>query len=208
MPPGPPVAMPLVPVVDAVAIVAAPSTDNRYRIAIGNARAAHEHTTEGPGRRKRRNHIAVRIGRFNHAAIRTARLYESKRLRTAREALRHAHSARHEHRTARNRRFTVVVECPIAVARGAIHQKRSAVDFNIAVGINAIALGIKHNRTAIDLDETIRIACTRCATLPARGLATALHNALGIGGMTKVARSLTRLATFAVEAIFDGTHVD
>lgn len=139
---------------------------HRYRIAIGNARAAHEHTTEGPGRRKRRNHIAVRIGRFNHAASRTARLYESKRLRTAREALRHAHSARHEHRTARNRRFTVVVECPIAVARGAIHQKRSAVDFNIAVGINTIALGIKHNFAAIDLDEAIRIACARCATLP------------------------------------------
>ena len=111
--------------------------------------------------------------------------------------MRHAHSARHEHRTARNRRFTVVVECPIAVARGAIHQKRSAVDFNIAVGINTITLGIKHNLAAIDLDETIRIACTRCATLPARSLATALHATLDIGGLIKVARSLTRLATLS-----------
>ena len=193
MPPGPPVAMPLVPVVDAVAVVAAPSTDT----VIGNARIAHEHTTEGLGRRKRRNHIAVRIGRLNHAASRTARLHEGKRLRTAREALRHAYSARHEHRTARNRRFTVVVECPIAVARGAIHQKRSAVDFNIAVGINTIAPGIKHNLAAIDLDEAIRIACTRCATLPARGLATALHTTLDIGGLTKVARSLTRLTALS-----------
>ena len=154
---------------------------HRYRIAIGNARAAHEHTTEGFGRRKRRNHIAIRIGRFYHVASRTARLYESKRLRTAREALRHAQSARHEHCTARNRRFTVVIERAIAVARGAIHQKRSAGNFDIAVGINAIALGIKHNLAAIDLNEAIRIACTRCATLPARGLATALHATLTSG---------------------------
>lgn len=141
----PPVAMPLVPVGGCRSHSCGAIHRHRYRIAIGNARAAHEHTTEGPGRCKRRNHIAVRIGRFNHAASRTARPYESKRLRTAREALRHTHSARHEHRTARNRRFTVVVECPIAVARGAIHQKRSAVDFNIAVGVDAIALGIKRN---------------------------------------------------------------
>ena len=61
---------------------------HRYRIAIGNARTAHEHATEGLRRRKRRDYVAVCIGRFNHAASRTARLHQSKPLRAAREALR------------------------------------------------------------------------------------------------------------------------
>ena len=141
--------------------------------AFGKLRAACQHHAELLGGCYRRNHVTVCISDRDRIACIAAHVRGAeKRLSAARETLRHARRADHEHRTARNDRLAIVVKRAIAIARRAVDEYRAARDFHAAVAVDGIARRVEHKRSAVDLNEAVGRTCTRGTTLIATTLAT------------------------------------
>ena len=190
--------------------------------AFGKLRAACQHHAELLGGCYRRNHVAVCISNRDRIACIAAHVRGAeKRLSAARETLRHARRTDHEHRTARNGRLVIVVKRSIAIARRAIHEHRATRNLHAAVAVDGIAHRVEHERSAVDLNETVGRTRTGGSTPIATTLATtreatAIHRTstrcgptfawcFSVDSNTRLARSATIISILIiVRAIREG----